>query len=191
MPRSFFKSIQSKKPKGVCWQQAKNSVNVPQGQLKNNEPDVPEVPDVWDVTTNQQWLWHRGMNICNITGTPLDLHQPQRKVCPSPPNLQNINQVKYVLDLLIWIKCCQDFYDPTGGSHLYHLELKKNWLTKIVTTALKDLGNVVGSVSEQNKSFDHEEYIRQLGDKAKALHESCLKKHKIYKKQFYVSKSKM
>ena len=98
--------------------------------------------------------------------------------------------MKYVLDLLIWIKCCQDFHDPIGGSHLYHPELKKKLANKIVTTALKGLGNVVGSVSEQNKSFDHEEFIRQLGDKVKALHESCLKKHQIYKKQFYVSKSK-
>ena len=48
---------------------------------------------------------------------------------------------------------------------------KEKLANKIVTTALKGLGNVVGSVSEQNKSFDHEEYIRQLGDKAKALHE--------------------
>ena len=170
MPGSFFKSVQSKKPKAVCWQQVKNPVNVPQGQLKNNEPNVPEVPDVQDVTTNQQQLQHRGMNIHNLTGTPLDLHQPRGKFVPAPkftkykPSeicTRSINMNK-VLPGFSWSHRRVLYVSPRA---------KEKLANKIVTTALKGLGNVVGSVSEQNKSFDHEEYIRQLGDKAKALHE--------------------
>ena len=55
MPGSFFKSIQSKKPKAVYQQQAKNPVNVPQGQLKNNEPNVPDVfemSEMWQQTNS-------------------------------------------------------------------------------------------------------------------------------------------
>ena len=55
---------------------------------------------------------------------------------------------------------------------------------------MKNLNQVVGSVLEQDKSFDNEEYIRQMGQRAKAVNEVCLKKHEKYKKQFYIGKTK-
>ena len=68
--------------------------------------------------------------------------------------------------------------------------VKQQIAKSIVTTALKNLSKVVGSTSEQDKSFDHKEYIKQMGQKAKALNEACLKKCKKYKKQFYIGKTK-
>ena len=37
---------------------------------------------------------------------------------------------------------------------------------KLVTTALKNLGNTVGMESEMNTSFDHDFYIRDLAARA-------------------------
>ena len=58
-----------------------------------------------------------------------------------------------------------------------------------MASALKHLGRVVGGVLEQDKSFDQDNYIRIMAQKAKVVHKECLAKHETYKKQFYVGRS--
>ena len=125
------------------------------------------------------------MNIANKTGTPLDLHQPRGKFVPphtfrkyNPSEIGNIQKV------------LPGFSQSHKRIMFISPRAKEQLVKKIVTTALKGLGNVVGSVSEQDKSFNHDLYISQLGEKAKVVHKDCFKKHEHYKKQFYIGKSK-
>ena len=66
---------------------------------------------------------------------------------------------------------------------------KRQLAHNIVSSALKHLGTVVGNVSKQDQSFDKDDYIRHLGQKAKLVHNECLAKHEQYKKQFYMGRS--
>ena len=66
---------------------------------------------------------------------------------------------------------------------------KRQLAHNIVSSALKHLGTVVSGVSEQDQSFDKDDYIRCLGQKAKLVHDECLAKHEQYKKQFYSGRS--
>ena len=128
------------------------------------------------------------MVIPNRTGTPLDLHLLRGKYVPPPtfrksvdvdlPPGININKV-----IPGFLRSCRrvTFISPLA---------KQQIAKSIVTMALKNLGNVVCSTSEQNKSFDHEQYIKQMGQRAKAFNEACLKKHEKYKRQFYIGKTK-
>ena len=110
------------------------------------------------------------MNIHNLTGTPLDLHQPRGKFVPAP-KFTKYKPSEICTRSINMNKVLPGFSQSHRRVLYVSPGAKEKLANKIVTTALKGLGNVVGSVSEQNKSFDHEEYIRQLGDKAKALHE--------------------
>ena len=67
--------------------------------------------------------------------------------------------------------------------------VKRQQAQTIVSSALKCLGGVVSGVSEQDQSFDKEDYIRSMAEKAKIVHDECLAKHEQYKKQFYIGRS--
>ena len=59
---------------------------------------------------------------------------------------------------------------------------KQQLTSRIVTTALKGLGGVVGQAAELDPSFDKDEYITNMATKAKQAHDECLKRYDKYKK---------
>ena len=138
--------------------------------------NVPEFPE-----TGEQRAYRPHMMITQKTHTPLDLHLPQGKYIPPPTFRKNTDfDLKKVLPGYSRSDRCLTFVSP---------EAKKQLAKNLVASALKCLGGVVSGVSEQDKSFDQDDYIRSMVQKAKVVHEECLAKHEIYKKQFYVGRS--
>ena len=130
------------------------------------------------------------MVISNRTGTPLDLHLPRGKYVPPPTFKKRVDLDTSLLPDININKVIPGFSRSHRRVSFISPLAKQQIAKSIVTTALKNLSKVVGSTSEQDKSFDHEEYIKQIGQRVKALNEAYLKKHGKYKKQFYIGKTK-
>ena len=191
-PKNITQSTRGIQPKNVAsgsqGRQPNNVGNGSQVKIIDVEVNILEVSEPTKANPQK----HRGMVIPNRTGTPLDLYLPRGKYVPPPifrkrvdldldtSHLPGIN-INKVIPRFSRSRRKVTFISPS---------VKQQIAKSIVTTALKNLGKVVGSTLEQDKSFDHEEYIKQMGQTAKALNEACLKKHEKYKRQFYIGKTK-
>ena len=130
------------------------------------------------------------MVIPNRTGTPLDLHLPRGKYVPPPTFRKRVDLDTSLLPGININKVIPQFLRSHRRVTFISPLAKQQIAKSIATMALKNLRQVVGSTSEQDKSFDHEEYIKQMGQKAKTLNEACLKKHEKYKNSFTLAKLK-
>ena len=110
----------------------------------------------------------------NKTNTLLDLHLPRGKLIPAPTCQKYLGpDLAKVLPGYSHSERRLTFVSPTA---------KQQLTSRIVMTALKGLGGVVGQAAELDASFDKDEYIINMAAKAKQVHDECLKRHDKYKK---------